>query len=341
MSYTNKSVSECDHPSILNFLGNTPVVQLDMNEDGMEHVQVFAKLEYYNPTGSVKDRAAQHLLQKLRATGEINPSTIIIESSSGNFGISLATFCKFHNQPFYCVIDPLISPINEMLIRKLSTKVYKVTERDENGGYLLNRIRLIQQLMSENNDMYWINQYKNPYNAEAYYHSLGNEILEQFDELDYLFVGVSSGGTVSGLSCKIKEERPNCKIIAVDVDGSIVFGGAAKKRFIPGIGSSMVPEIIKSAKIDEVVCVDEFTSVQHCHELLKTQHLFAGGSSGSVLAAIKKYFKENKISGSPKVLGIFCDRGDRYATTIYHEGWVAETFSALYAEQADLCLTNP
>lgn len=287
----------------------------------LDNINLLAKLECYNPTGSMKDRAAEYILKKILDSGEIDKDTIMIESSSGNFGIALAARCKEYGLKFYCVVDPNIATANEYLINTLATETIKVTEVDENGGYLLNRIRRVEQLKKDNPNSYWVNQYGNPYNAEAYRETLGRELCEDIDKIDYVFMGVSSGGTITGVSQKVKEIFPKAKIIAVDIVGSVVFGGSPQKRFIPGIGSSMVPDILKQAKIDEVVMVNESSTIEMCQELLKENCLFMGGSSGSVYSAIKKYFEGKVFDEKPNVVAIFADRGDRYMNTIYNEVW--------------------
>jgi cysteine synthase A len=305
--------------NILNLVGNTPLIKID--SDRLSNIDLYAKLEYYNPTGSVKDRAAQYIIKKLIDLGEIEKDTTLIESSSGNFGIALSSYCKQFGLKFCCVIDPNINSINETIINKLSTKTIKVTEPDSKGGYLLKRIETVKELLSSIPNSYWINQYANPYNAEAYYNTLGVELCNQMDSIDYVFLGVSSGGTITGVSKRIKENYPNAKIIAVDVEGSVIFGGLPKKRYIPGIGSSMVPDILKQALIDEVIVVDEFSTIDMCHELLEKHMIFAGGSSGSVLTAINKYFLNKVFVNKPNVVAIFPDRGDRYANTIFNSDW--------------------
>jgi cysteine synthase A len=213
--------------NILGNPGNTPCIPLKL--ENLDSIKVYAKLEGQNPTGSIKDRAASYILNKLISMREVNEKTIIIESSSGNFGIALASYCRKFGMIFYCVIDKNISPENETILCKLATKVYKISEADENGGYLLNRIRKVKQILQENKNSYWVNQYENPYNAEAYYSTLGKEICDFVKDIDYVFIGVSSGGTITGVSQKIKEVYPLAKIIAVDIDGSIIFGGKPKK----------------------------------------------------------------------------------------------------------------
>ncbi|HEY9187567.1 MAG TPA: 2,3-diaminopropionate biosynthesis protein SbnA [Ignavibacteria bacterium] len=305
--------------SILSSVGKTPMVTL--RDKKLENINLFVKLEGNNPTGSVKDRAASYVLDKLLETGEINKDTTIIESSSGNFGISLASYCKEKGLKYCCVIDPNILPINETIIRSLATEVIKVTERDETGGFLKTRIRLIEELICAKENYYWVNQYGNPYVAEAYYNSIGVEICNEV-KVDYAFIGVSSGGTITGISNRIKKEYPHSKIIAVDSIGSLVFTDKPQKRYIPGIGSSMRPKIIEKAIIDDVVLISEADTAKKCLELLKKHSILVGGSSGTVIAAIEKYFRNKKFKDKPNVVCLFADRGDRYAGTIYCDEWL-------------------
>lgn len=307
--------------NILNKVGNTPLISLPMEENS--NLNIFAKLEFYNPTGSVKDRAACYIISRLLNEGIINKDTILIESSSGNFGVALSAYAKLNGLKFICVIDKTTLPVNEMLIRLQGAEVICITEPDQHGGYLMNRIKKIQEILSTTDNIYWINQYGNPLNAQAYYNSLGKEICFEAprQKLDYLFMGISSGGTITGVSRKVKEMYPNVKIIAVDVYGSVIFGGKARKRFIPGIGSSMRPDILNDAKIDDVVYVNEEETISSCRELLEVHNLYAGGSSGSVYAAIKKYFAQNEVDSQVNIMCVFADRGERYITTIYDDNW--------------------
>ncbi|KNY26428.1 2,3-diaminopropionate biosynthesis protein SbnA [Pseudobacteroides cellulosolvens] len=317
--------------NILERVGNTPLTNII---SGDLDIELYAKLEYYNPTGSVKDRAASYIIKKLLDSGEIDQDTTLIESSSGNFGIALSAYCKQYGLKFLCVIDPHINPINEAIIRKLGHSVVKVAEPDASGGYLLNRIKKVNELLMDIPNSYWVNQYGNPYNSEAYYNTLGAEICKSFENIDYIFMGVSSGGTITGVSRKLKEKFPNIKVIAVDIVGSVIFGGPAQKRYIPGIGSSMVPDILKQAKIDDVVMVDEVSTIKMCHELLEKHYIFAGGSSGSVFHAVKQYFQGKKFNTKPRVLTIFADRGDRYSSTIYNEAWYSNFTQKVTAVKA-------
>ncbi|WEA01633.1 2,3-diaminopropionate biosynthesis protein SbnA [Mucilaginibacter sp. SJ] len=307
--------------NILNKVGNTPLVYL--KNDEIPNVKIFAKLEYYNPTGSVKDRAACYIINRALNEGIFNQDTVVIESSSGNFGVALSAYTKMHNLKFICVIDNNTLPVNEMLIKLQGAEIIKITEPDEYGGYLLNRIRKIKELLVEMPNLYWVNQYANTLNAEAYYGSLGREICQEApgQRVEYVFMGVSSGGTITGVSKRVKKEHPNAKIIAVDIYGSVIFGDTPRKRYIPGIGSSIQPEILEQAIIDEVVLVSEYETILCCKELLEKHNLYAGGSSGSVYAAIKKYFKNREMDAPVNVMCVFADRGERYIETIYNQKW--------------------
>jgi cysteine synthase A len=307
------------HNSVLDIVGHTPTIALDF--PGNERIRLRAKLESYNPTGSVKDRGAGYLMRKLFQVKDINSETTIVESSSGNFGVALAAYCKRAGLRFICVVDPNISQVNETLMHFYGAEVVSVTEPDKNGGFLLNRIRKVKEIIAGIKNSYWINQYENVYNAEAYYYTIGDEICRENEQLDYIFLGVSSGGTVMSVSKKVKEKFPAIKVIAVDVIGSVIFGAPPARRLIPGIGSSLVPPILKDASIDEVVIVDELSTIDMCMELARDYCVFVGGSSGSVYAGIEKYFSNAQLSSDTHVLAVFPDGGWKYLSTIYVESW--------------------
>lgn len=270
-------------------IGNTPLIKLKATDLALCNYNFFAKLEGFNPFGSVKDRSAFYIISKLIKLGLINKQSTIIESSSGNFGIALSAMCKQYNIPFICVVDPCVSPTNERIMRYMSAQVVKVNMPDETGGYLLSRIKKVKELCATIKNSYWINQYANKYNAEAHYYGLGSELTKQLDIIDYLFIPVSSGGTITGVSRRVRQANPQVKIIAVDVVGSVIFGNKPRKRYISGMGSSMQPRLLKDAKIDWVIWIDELETIQGCLELLDSHSIFAGGSSGTTYKALKQF----------------------------------------------------
>ncbi len=281
-------------------------------------MQLFAKLEYANPIGSIKDRPAFWILKQAAKRGEICDETTVIESSSGNFASALAAFTRLVDLRFIPVIDPNISATYESMLRRLCDRVVKVEERDDTGGFLKTRLRMVEQLCATTPHAYWTNQYANPDAVDAHYHLTAGDICADFDSLDYVFIGVSTGGTIAGVSRRLKECYPRVRIIAVDTEGSVIFGDAPKKRHIPGVGSSIVPPLVAEAAIDDVVLVPERETAAACRELLVTHGLFAGGSSGTAFAAIKRY--ASKLARST-VLFLCADRGTPYLDTVFDPAW--------------------
>ncbi|HSU69292.1 MAG TPA: pyridoxal-phosphate dependent enzyme, partial [Tepidisphaeraceae bacterium] len=173
-------------------------------------------------------------------------------------------------------------------------------------------------------DAYWTDQYANPDAVEAHYELTGGEICAEFESLDYAFVGVSTAGTIAGVSRRLKEHYPNIRIIAVDTEGSVIFGDVPRKRHIPGVGSSIVPPLLSHAIIDDVVLIPERETVQACRELLMTHGLFVGGSSGTAYAAVKRYAGQMSKTRRPRVLLLCADRGTPYLDTVFNPAWAAE-----------------
>lgn len=287
----------------------------------MDNISLHVKLEYYNYTGSIKDRPAFNIIYQAIRNGEINKDTIVIESSSGNFALALATICARLGIKFIAVVDPVINKNNERLLNLICHEVIKVSEVDHTGGYLLTRLAVIEKMCRETPGIYWPNQYKNPNNYLSYYHGLGNEVCEHFDRLDYAFIGVSSGGTITGLSMRLKEQFPSIKIIAVDVVGSIIFGGKPQKRYLSGIGASLSSPVLKDALIDDIIHVSQFEIIDGCNELLTSHHLLTGASTGAAYFAVKEYFKRNQQTFEPKVLFLCTDRGNGYLDNVYDPEW--------------------
>src|SRR2546428_878684 len=260
----------------LELLGNTlrPTPHVPLSVKG---IHLFAKLEYVNPVGSIKDRSAYWILKRAAERGEICDETTVIESSSGNFACALAAFTHLVGLQFIPVIDPNISGTYESFLRRLCPTVVKVEDRDDTGGFLKTRLQKVKELCATIPNAYWTNQYGNLDAIEAHYELTGAEICADFDSLDYVFIGVSTAGTIAGVSRRLKERYPNIRVIAVDAEGSAIFGGAPRKRHIPGIGSSIVPQMLSYAEIDEIVWNSERGTDQACQELLTSPGLSVGG----------------------------------------------------------------
>jgi 2,3-diaminopropionate biosynthesis protein SbnA len=315
-----ESIVEPVCESVLDCVGNTPVVALRRLFPDPD-VEVLAKLELLNPGGSMKDRCARHIVESGLGEGSIAPGSRLIESSSGNFGIALAIAARIYDLRFTCVVDPKTTRANVAILRGLGADVEIVTERDHAGGYLHSRIRRVQELLAMMPGATWINQYANELNWQAYYHGTGAELSEQLVHTpDYLFAPVSTTGCILGCSRRLRERFPDLRVIAVDALGSVIFGAPAAPRELPGIGSSRVPELCRPEEIDEVVHVDDVDSALGCRELLVAEGIFAGGSTGAVVAAIARSLP--RLPVPCRIVAIFPDRGDRYLDLVYDDDWL-------------------
>jgi 2,3-diaminopropionate biosynthesis protein SbnA len=296
-------------------IGNTTLYKLEEPE-----ANIYTKLEYENFFGSIKDRAAFFIMKNAILSGVIHSDTIIIESTSGNFGIALAGICKMLGLKFIPVIDPNICRQKEQVLGLLAYDVIKVTERDKTGGYLLNRLKAVNEFLATNPGSYNPNQYENPNNYLSYYYTLGEEICDSFDRLDFVFISVSSGGTVIGLSKRLKEKIPHVKVVAVDVEGSMIFAKEQKARKLPGIGASKRSPLIDKAYIDDIIILSEMQIVEGCLELVNRHNLLLGVSSGAAYYACRQVLQ---TAGGSDCNAVFIspDNGISYIDTVYSREW--------------------
>ncbi|MDE6231907.1 MAG: pyridoxal-phosphate dependent enzyme, partial [Lachnospiraceae bacterium] len=266
---------------ITDMIGNTPLLKIDSK------IKYYAKIEGSNLFGSVKDRAARYLMENAYNDGIIKSDTTIIESSSGNFGIALAGMCKIKGNHFICVVDPNITEVNRKIIELLGAEIVIASKSDENGNYVQDRIRIVKDYISTHKNTYWTNQYENKYVREAYL-SLGEELCNELEQIDYVFVAVSTCGTLAGTSQRIKKQFPHCKIIAVDIAGSQIFEQNKRKKHISGIGTGFVPHNLEYAKYDDYMIIEETDAISECNNLL-SKGIVVGASSGAVVYAIQNY----------------------------------------------------
>ena len=306
--------------SVAHCVGTTPLVRLGRCFDEPD-IEVLAKLELMNPLGSVKDRPARFIIERGLADGWIEPDSQIVESTSGNLGIALATLCRLNGLTFVAVVDPKTAEPNLRMLRTLGARIEMVDEPDDQGGYLHTRVRRARELADELPKGVWVNQYASELNWQAHYHGAGREIATQVDgAIDYLVAAVSTTGTILGIARRLREEHPDLKVIAVDAVGSVIFGGAPAPRELPGFGSSRVPELLEVDEIDEVVYADDAQSAHGCRHLASTEGIVAGGSSGAVVGAIQRLLPD--LDRPSRVVTVLADRGDRYLELVYDDTWM-------------------
>ena len=313
---------------ILTTIGNTPLIQLErVIKDA--HFKLFAKLEMFNPGGSIKDRAAFNMLKNAWEREDIGSETTIIESSSGNLGIGLAQICAFIGLHFICVIDTKTTQQNINILKAYGAEVELVTKPDPiTGDFLPARINRVKSLLASIPNSFWCNQYANLNNARAHHQTMHEIVTALNGKLDYLFCTTGSCGTLRGCSEYVRNNHLNTKIIAVDAKGSVIFGDKRGKRLIPGHGAARVPELLQPGLEDAYMHVSDLDCVVGCRHLLRREAILAGGSSGGVITAIEK--KAREIPDDATCVAILCDRGERYLDTIYSDSWVEEHFGNVF-----------
>lgn len=306
--------------NILQMIGNTPLVRLSRIVEGATF-KLYAKLEGYNPGGSIKDRPALNLIKLGMESGEINSGTTIIESSSGNLGIGLAQICSFYGLRFICVVDTKTTRSNIDILRAFGVEIDVVSQPDPVTGELLQaRIDRVQALLKQIPNSYWPNQYANMGNAHAHYFTM-QEILHELDgKVDYVFCATSSCGTIRGCAEYSFVHSPQTKIIGVDAVGSVIFGGKAEKRLIPGHGSAVVAKLLRGELVHQSINITDWECVVGCRQLVERESLLVGGSSGAIVMAVRRM--QHEIPPDAVCVMIFPDRGERYLDTIYSDEWV-------------------
>ncbi|MDR0270953.1 MAG: 2,3-diaminopropionate biosynthesis protein SbnA [Paenibacillus sp.] len=303
-------------------IGKTPLIQLKRLFSS-EPFQVYGKLEWMNPGGSSKDRPALYMLREAITRGEITSDTVVVESSSGNLAISLAQLCSYLGLRFICVVDPRTTEQHKRIIRSFHGEIDLVTEPDkETGEFLPARIRRVGELVQQFPSAYWTNQYGNPDNCLAHMETTMKEIGEQLGEIDYLFCGVSSCGTIRGCKEYIDSQKWSTKIVAVDAEGSVIFGGEKGPRKFPGLGAGITPGLYRRDVADLVAYVSDEDCIKGCRELVGYESVLAGASSGGVISAIRKMAAS--IPAGSVCAAILPDRGERYLDTLYNDEWVRQ-----------------
>jgi cysteine synthase A len=205
-------------------------------------------------------------------------------------------------------------------------KVIVVRERDAAGGYLGSRLRKIDQILRSNPNAVWLNQYANVANMKVHAEETANEIAREFDHVDWVFVGTGTTGTLAGIAERLHHKFPGITVVAVEPVGSVTFGGAPSKRNIPGIGTSVRPPLADLANPDRIVAVPEEKTVEACLSFVRDHHLLVGGSTGSVLAAVRQLAPEFRHGQT--IVAVSADFGEKYLDTIYDPIWVAKAIAA-------------
>lgn len=287
---------------------------------------LFLKCEGFNFAGSIKLKAANEMVAAAERDGILQPGSVLVESSSGNLGVALSMIAASKGYRFLCVTDSRCNLSTRLLMEALGSQVYCVTEPDPVSGLLGARIAYIRALCASDRRYVWLNQYTNPANWKVHYRTTAPALVRQFPELDVLFVGAGTTGTLMGCAQFFRQWHRPVRIVAVDSAGSVTFGGQPGRRMIPGLGMSIPPPLLDRAYVDEAVIVEEADTIRACHRMARRGFLF-GGSTGTVVSGAMSWLTANDGAGLTAA-ALAPDLGERYLDTVYHTNWL----QAIYGE---------
>lgn len=302
------------YDSILDTIGNTPVVKL--NNIAPEHVDMYVKVESFNPMGSVKDRLAFAVIDDAEKRGVLKPGQTVVEATSGNTGIALAMVCAAKGYPFVATMVETFSVERRKIMRALGAKVI-LTPASEKGTGM---VRKAEEL-AEQYGWFLARQFENPANPAYHRNTTGPEILRDFagKRLDYWVSGWGTGGTLTGAGEIIKKARPDTKIIATEpAVASLLAGGTWSPHKIQGWTPDFVPDVLNPDVYDELCPVTDEEAKNWALRLASEEGIFVGLSCGGTLAAAMKV-AENATPGST-ILAMLPDTGERYLSTYLFEG---------------------
>ena len=294
-------------------IGNTPLLALSNIEKahGLA-ANLFAKLEFFNPAGSVKDRVAKAMIEDLEKNGRIGKNTVIIEPTSGNTGIGLAAVAASRGYRMVVVMSESMSEERRRLMKAFGAELVLTDGAKGMAG----AIEKAEQLHKEIPDSVIAGQFTNRANPDAHYKTTGPEIWEDTDHKVDIFVAcVGTGGTISGTGRFLKEQNPDIKVIAVEPEGSpVLSGGKAGTHKIQGIGAGFVPEVLDTSIYDEIICVTDEDALAFGASMGKTEGVLVGISSGAALRAAVEIGKRPENKGK-NIVVLMPDTGERYLST--------------------------
>ena len=301
------------YDSIAPLIGKTPLLRLNglMKKIGSES-EILAKLEYFNPTGSVKDRPALAMVEALERAGKIGKNTVLIEPTSGNTGIGLAAVCAVKGYTLVLTMPETMSAERRKLLAAFGAKLVLT---DGKAG-MKGAIAEADRLHAENKDSVICGQFVNPANPAAHYAATGPELWEDCGgKLDYLVAGVGTGGTLTGCAKFLKAKNPALRAIAVEPKNSAVLsGGKPGPHGLQGIGAGFIPSICDVSLIDEVIPVSDEDAFAFGREIAKTDGVFAGITAGAAVSAAVTLAKRSENAGK-RIAVIIPDTGMRYLST--------------------------
>ena len=316
--------------SILDTIGNTPLVRLNSVTRGIQ-ANLLAKVEFFNPGGSVKDRIALGIIEEAERSGRLKPGGTIVESTSGNTGVGLAIVAALKGYKTIFVMPDKMSQEKIQLLRAYGAKVLvtpTAVEPEDPRSYY----SVANKVVEETPNSVLANQYHNPENPKAHYTVTGPEIWGQTGgQIDVFVASMGTGGTITGVGRYLKEQNPAIQIVGVDPIGSILYDlhrgktdAVAEGYKVEGIGEDFLPSTTDLSVVDEIVQVNDKESFLMTRRLVREEGIFCGGSCGSAVAGALKYIREHDLGPDQNVIVVLPDSGSRYLSKIFNDNWMRE-----------------
>lgn len=316
--------------NVLEAMGETPLIRLHQVARDVKP-DLLAKVEFFNPGGSVKDRIGIAIIEDAERSGKLKPGGTIVESTSGNTGVGLAVAAAIKGYKTVFVMPDKMSDEKIQLLRAFGARVVvtpTAVEPDDPRSYY----NVAKRIVEETPNAILANQYHNPVNPEVHYETTGPEIWRQTNgRVDVFVAGMGTGGTISGVGRYLKEQNPDVQIVGVDPVGSLLYElfhtgkmGEAFTYSVEGIGEDFLPSTLDLSVVDDVVQVDDRESFLMTRRLVREEGLFVGGSSGSAVAGALKYIQKAGLGADKTVVVLLPDSGSRYLSKIFNDEWMRE-----------------
>ena len=327
-------------PSLLDLIGNTPMVKLTSFDTGL--CELYVKLEFQNPGGSIKDRIALSIIEDAERSGELVPGGTIIEATAGNTGIGLALVGALKGYQVILVIPDKMSREKIFHLEGLGARIV-ITRSDVPEGHPEYYQDLARQIASVTKDSFLANQFSNPSNPAAHRTQTAPEIWRQMDcNVDAVVTGVGSGGTVTGLAEFLKEKNPSIQMIVADPDGSVVADAVRKGHYnydgkswlVEGIGEDFIPDNLNLSLTDDAVVVSDKEAFRALDILLKKEGILGGSSSGTLIAGAVKWCQKQEVA--KRVVTFVCDTGNKYLSKAYNKSWLHDNDLSEKTSSGDL-----
>ncbi len=302
------------YDNILQLIGNTPVIRL--NRMGPDHVELYVKVESFNPMASVKDRLAYAIIADAEQSGALEPGQTVVEATSGNTGIALAMVCAAKGHPFVATMADSFSVERRKIMRGLGAKVVLTPAAERGTGM----VRKAEEL-AETYGWFLARQFENPANPEYHASTTGPEILRDFAGrgLDYWVTGYGTGGTMTGAGRTLKAARPDIKIVATEPEGAALLAGCDwNPHKIQGWTPDFIPDVLDREIFDELMAVSDDRAIQVSRELAAREGIFTGISAGATFATALDV--ADKAEAGSVILAMLPDTGERYLSTPLFEG---------------------